>query len=197
MVLKGNASGVQFFRGIPYRVFYRPVKYARLEFLTGVLHLILPPGMKPEEILSKKEQWIRRKYQLIQNSLVKAKELPMENRSRNELKELVLAYVAEAERLLGVKVRKVQIRKMRTKWGSCSNRGTVTINVLARFLPDDLLKYLVFHEVNHMRHWRHDRFFWKSLRKVFGDVNKFEEQLTFYWFRLNDLQSKTDLETTP
>lgn len=189
MVLKGNASGVQFFHGIPYRVFYRPVKYARLEFLTGVLHLILPPGMKPEEILSKKEQWIRRKYQLIQNSLVKAKELPMENRSRNELKELVLAYVAEAERLFGVKVRKVRVRKMRTKWGSCSNRGTVTINVLARFLPDDLLKYLVFHEVNHMRHWRHDRFFWKSLRKVFGDVNKFEEQLTFYWFRLMEIDS--------
>jgi len=188
-MLKGNASGVQFFHGIPYRVFYRPVKYARLEFLTGVLHLILPPGMKPEEILSKKEQWIRRKYQLIQNSLVKAKELPMENRSRNELKELVLAYVAEAERLFGVKVRKVRVRKMRTKWGSCSNRGTVTINVLARFLPDDLLKYLVFHEVNHMRHWRHDRFFWKSLRKVFGDVNKFEEQLTFYWFRLMEIDS--------
>ena len=189
MMLKGNASGVQFFHGIPYRVFYRPVKYARLEFLTGVLHLILPPGIKPEEILSKKEQWIRRKYQLIQNSLVKAKELPMENRSRNELKELVLAYVAEAERLFGVKVRKVRVRKMRTKWGSCSNRGTVTINVLARFLPDDLLKYLVFHEVNHMRHWRHDRFFWKSLRKVFGDVNKFEERLTFYWFRLMEIDS--------
>ncbi len=189
MGLKGNASGVQFFRGIPYRVFYRPVKYARLEFLTGVLHLILPPGMKPEEILSKKEQWIHKKYQLIQNSLVKAKELPMENRSRSELKEQVLAYIAEAERLLGVKVRKVQIRKMRTKWGSCSNRGTVAINVLARFLPDDLLKYLVFHEVNHMRHWRHDRFFWKSLREIFGDVNKFEEQLTFYWFRLMEMDS--------
>ncbi len=172
------------FKGIPYTVIHRPVKYARLEFLTGELRIILPYGMGVREILTRKERWIRKKYQMIQNSLVEAENLPIENRSHRELKELVIQYIQEAERSLGVKVRKVQIRKMRTKWGSCSSRGTVTINSLAKYLPDRVLRYLVFHEVNHLKFWRHDRFFWNSLKRFFENVEKMEDVLFSYWFRI-------------
>jgi len=48
-----------------------------------------------------------------------------------------------------------------------------------------LIRYLVFHEVNHLRFWRHDRLFWQNLEKFFKDPGEFENLLTLYWFRIS------------
>jgi len=178
---------VKLFQGVPYRVFYRTVRYPRLEFTTGILHVILPPGIDAREILQKKRRWIREKYDIIRRSQQEAQNLPLVKRTYADFRALVQRFVREAEGVLGVHVSKIQIRKMRTKWGSCSKRGTVTINKKAMYLPQGLLRYLVFHEVNHLKHWRHDREFWKSLARVNVDPKSQEERLTMYWFRLSSL----------
>ncbi len=180
---KKSEQGI--FKGIPYRVIRRPVKYARLEFLTGELRLILPQGMDVQTLLEKKSRWIQEKYRFIQQSNKKAENLQLVIRNRDELKNLVKDYLREAETHFGVKISRFQIRYMRTKWGSCSSRGTITINSLVRFLPDKLIRYLVFHEVNHLMFWRHDRLFWQNLEKFYQNVREMEELLSLYWFKIS------------
>jgi len=179
-----EARDIAFFQGVPYRVSYRAVKYPRLEFLTGVLHVILPYGAEVQEILRKKRRWILEKYRMIQRSQREASQLPLVDRPYADFKRLIQRFVQEAEDAFAVQVPRVQIRRMRTKWGSCSRRGTITLNALARGLPDDLLRYLVFHEVTHRRYWRHTPAFWKVLARHFPKPEEYEERLLLYWFRI-------------
>ena len=186
-----HPKGIKYFHGVPYRVSYRRVKYARLEFYSGVLHLILPYGRSAQEILNKKQNWIVKKYNFIQASKKSAQNLPLKDRTRNELRIIVQKFIKEAEDALSVRVNRFIIRRMKTKWGSCSNRGTITINSLARYLPDELIRYLVFHEVNHILFWKHDKGFWNNLKNTIGtEPSKYEELLTLYWFKISEVEGQ-------
>jgi len=46
---------------IPYKVFYRRIKYPRLEFTTGELHFILPLNSNREEVFNRHKRWIEKK----------------------------------------------------------------------------------------------------------------------------------------
>ena len=73
---------------------------------------------------------------------------------------------------------------MKTKWASLSVRGNITVNKLAKYLPDHLIKYIVYHEVAHMISRRHDEMFYKILSTFHFDVKHLEEQLFKYWFAI-------------
>lgn len=40
---------------------------------------------------------------------------------------------------------------MKTKWASFSPKNNLTINKLMKYLPDDLIEYVIFHEISHLR----------------------------------------------
>jgi len=67
----------------------------------------------------------------------------------------------------GFSYARVQVRGQRTLWGSCSNRGTISLNWKLLFVPPELVRYLMLHELTHTRHFRHSRAFW-SLVAVFA-----------------------------
>ena len=60
----------------------------------------------------------------------------------------------------GVKLGKVNIKKMCSRWGSCSGRGNISINLLLGHLPVELLRYVVIHELSHLVHHNHSKKFW-------------------------------------
>jgi len=163
-------------------VLVREVKYPRIEFKTGRLTLIVPPGTDPQEILERHEGWIARKVAFIREHLEAAKGLALAERSDSEFKELVHSCVEEGEEILGVEANKVFFRRMNTKWASCSSRGNITINNLAGFLPDRLVEYLVFHELAHLLEMRHSDRFWNIVATRFPDHPALEGKLFSYWF---------------
>jgi predicted metal-dependent hydrolase len=67
-----------------------------------------------------------------------------------------------AERL-GVQVRRVQIRAMRTKWASCSTNGTLTLNADVLKLPPDLVDYVLCHDLLHLKLPDHGKGFRASI----------------------------------
>ena len=56
--------------------------------------------------------------------------------------------------------RKVQVRLQKTRWGSCSCSGTISLNAAALFLEPALARYLFVHELCHLRHHNHSRDYW-------------------------------------
>jgi hypothetical protein len=186
--MKARESTVKFFEGVPYRVIYRKVKFPRLEFRSGVLDLILPLGGKADSLLNKKREWIHNKFNLIQEALKKRGQISIKSRTYEEFCVLLDDFVREAENEFGVKINRVLIRKMRTKWASCSSKGNITINRDAIFLPNYLLRYLVYHEVSHRLVRRHDSHFWRLLSSKFPDYEKLEKDLFAYWFLIRENQ---------
>lgn len=71
---------------------------------------------------------------------------------------------------------------MKTKWGSYSKKGNLTINTLLKYLPDKLIEYIIFHEMAHSIERKHNERFWNIINKKFKDYETKEKNLLVYWF---------------
>ncbi len=60
----------------------------------------------------------------------------------------------------------LKIRKMTTRWGSCTHKGGINLNSWLMMLPDHLTDYVILHELVHTRHPHHGPEFWKELDRV-------------------------------
>ncbi len=76
-----------------------------------------------------------------------------------ELKERVAFWV----RQLPFQPSNVSIRNQKTKWGSCSARGTISLNWRLVKCPPSICDYIIIHELCHLRHFNHSRAFWQTV----------------------------------
>ena len=61
----------------------------------------------------------------------------------------------------GFSYRRLQIRGQKSRWGSCSSNGTLSLNYKLLFLEPALVRYLLIHELAHTRILNHSSRFWK------------------------------------
>lgn len=169
---------------IQYTSIHRNVKYPRMELKTGKLVLILPHGYREETTLIKRHSgWIQNKMDFIERVMTQSRELNLNANSHvNGFKCSVARLVRNYAGHLGVDVKNIFFRKMRTKWASCSSEGNLTINPILRLLPKKYISYVIFHEVAHRLQKRHNGDFYGILKRKFADPAGLEEKLFAYWF---------------
>lgn len=63
-------------------------------------------------------------------------------------------------------VRRVTVRNQRSRWGSCSRRGTISLNWRLIQVPPFVRDYLILHELMHLRQMNHSRRFWREVEGV-------------------------------
>jgi predicted metal-dependent hydrolase len=78
-------------------------------------------------------------------------------------------------------VSRVSIRSQRTRWGSCSTRGTVSLNCSLVFLRPDVVRYLFIHELAHTKHMNHSASFWRLVEKLEPDYRRLDRELLAGW----------------
>jgi len=77
----------------------------------------------------------------------------------------------------GFKYNKVFIRKQKTRWGSCSEKNNINLNVNLILLPDELIDYAILHELVHICVKDHSKRFWEELNKYVPDAKEFDREL--------------------
>jgi predicted metal-dependent hydrolase len=169
-----------------YKVFKRPVKSARLEYTKDGLRVIVPVNrpFDVDKFVREFEPWIMRKRKYYDNLINESKNITLETRSDAALFDIVKMFVAEAESSLKATAQEIRFREMKRQWGNCSSRGRLTFNKRLRRLPDHLIRYIVYHEVCHLRSLRHGKLFRKTMLRFFPEIKKHEQELTAYAFRL-------------
>jgi len=85
---------------------------------------------------------------------------------------------------MGLAVRQVQVRRQRTRWGSCSARGTISLNVCLLFQPPEVVHYLFVHELTHLRHMNHSARFWDAVAGVEPRWRELDRELARGWQRV-------------
>jgi predicted metal-dependent hydrolase len=81
---------------------------------------------------------------------------------REARKRIEEVAVSEAARL-GLEYHSLGIRDPRTRWGSCSRRGHLSFSWRLVAAPPDVLRYVVVHELCHLREPSHSKAFWRLL----------------------------------
>ena len=86
--------------------------------------------------------------------------------------------VKKFSRLVGAKPVEIELRDWKRKWGLCkSDRGILRFNWRLVQLPEELIDYIVVHELVHLKHSGHGRAFWVCLSKVLPDYHQRKERL--------------------
>jgi predicted metal-dependent hydrolase len=60
----------------------------------------------------------------------------------------------------------VVVRNQKTRWGSCSRKGTLSLNWRLVLIPPEVMDYLIFHELAHLREMNHSPRFWKVVASL-------------------------------
>jgi hypothetical protein len=167
-----------------YTVNYRNVKHPRLEFKTGTLLLILPKSAKDEkQTLEKYKKWIQKKELAIKKALEEAQTKNLNlDRTDKELRNLIQTLAKNYQTQLNTKINKIYFKKMKTKWASHSYNGNLTVNTLMKYLPENLIEYITYHEITHSIERKHNERFWNIITKRFKDCPTKEKELFTYWF---------------
>lgn len=177
---------------VEYSVDYRNVKYIRYELRDGKLRLILPKRYdgNVEQCVHRKEKWIYNKlieYEEFQNNLKKTtKNKNLTHRTLPELKKITNYYIEKYQNLLNVKVNRLQFRDMNTKWGSCSSLNNITLSKDLRFIPENLIAYIIYHELAHIIVLAHNDEFYKIIQKEYPNYKNYDDQLNEYWFLIKE-----------
>ena len=79
--------------------------------------------------------------------------------------------------LLGCNYHTITIRRQKTRWGSCSNKGTLSYNIRLMSAPIEAIEYVVLHEVMHLIHFNHSPLFWQAIAKIMPDYKKWQHYL--------------------
>lgn len=94
-------------------------------------------------------------------------------------KKLVEKTMFYAEKM-GVSVGRITIRNQKTRWGSCSSKGNLNFNYRLYYLPEEILEYVVVHELAHRHHMNHSKEFWEEVALFYPDYKVCRERLKEY-----------------
>jgi predicted metal-dependent hydrolase len=94
--------------------------------------------------------------------------------------------LAECARELGFSYQRVLIRRQRTRWGSCSTRGTISLNCCLLFQRPAVVRYLMIHELAHTQHMNHSRRFWHCVARHCPEYRNLDRELLDGWRRVPD-----------
>jgi hypothetical protein len=82
---------------------------------------------------------------------------------------------------LGIDYSRMTVRRQRTRWGSCSVRGTISLNVCLLFQRPEVVRYLMIHELCHRRHMNHSKRFWSLVASFEPDWKPLDVELLQGW----------------
>jgi len=100
---------------------------------------------------------------------------------RREARDRIGAVTAAESARLGLKPERITIRDQKTRWGSCSTSGTLSFNWRLVVGPGHALRYVVIHELVHIRHHNHSRSFWNALSEALPEWKRSAD-----WLRANE-----------
>jgi predicted metal-dependent hydrolase len=89
--------------------------------------------------------------------------------------------LAEFAGRYGFRYQKLSVRGQRTRWGSCSSRGQISINYKLLFLEPELGDYLLIHELAHTRHMNHSARYWREVERCLPEYREREARMREAW----------------
>jgi predicted metal-dependent hydrolase len=102
------------------------------------------------------------------------------NIDRREARKTLVKRLDELAKVHGFKYNRVFIRNQKTRWGSCSLKNNINLNVKLFRLPERLTDYVIIHELVHTRIKSHNKKFYAELERIVYDRKPLDKELKKY-----------------
>ena len=159
-------------------------KQIRMSFKPpSIIRVAVPMGVsftEAQNFAISKESWLLKQIQRFSKSKINQIYKKCNLNSKNKLKEKSEAIISRVKFLADkhdFNYNKVSTRIMKSRWGSCSYKNNISINLCASYLPDRQLDHIIMHELLHTRIKNHSRYFWSELHKIINDLNELKKEL--------------------
>ena len=140
---------------------------------------------KINKIIDERKEWIEKAQKRIAIRTEKLNSLtPITSDEIDSLKAAAKPVIEEKVRLfadkIGVKYGKITIRSQKTRDGSCTAKGNLNFNCLIMLMPEEIIDYVIVHELCHIKQMNHSRRFWNEVESILPDYKERRK-----WLKLN------------
>lgn len=111
--------------------------------------------------------------------------LALEKWYRKKALENILHSIDGYVRCFNTKPKSIKIRAAKTRWGSCSYKDDLMFNWKLIMAPQQVIDYVVVHEMCHMNHKNHSKDFWENVEKIIPKYKEYQLWLKTYGYKLD------------
>ncbi len=122
------------------------------------------------DLLEEKSSWIQKQLKKV----TEYRELPKVRLYKDEFLKERLDFFAQE---MGLKYTKLTLKKMKSRWGSCNTRREITLNNELLKLPQNLIEYVVVHELAHITHMNHSKAFHALVQSYLPNAKEYRKEL--------------------
>jgi predicted metal-dependent hydrolase len=146
------------------------------------IRVAIPYGVsfeEAEEFVDSRLAWIRKHLKEVKDleEAHKAMSEDEDEIDRVEARRVLVGRLEQLSAQHGFCYNKVSIRNQKTRWGSCSAKNGISLNMKLVKLSQELIDYVILHELVHTRIKNHTRAFWRELDKVVGNAKALDAKL--------------------
>ena len=106
--------------------------------------------------------------------------LAAERALKKEAEKLLPPRLQELASQYGFSYNSLSIKKMSSRWGSCSSQQNISLNFFLMQLPWQLIDYVILHELVHTKHLNHSDSFWRELVSVYPKAQSVRKEIYSY-----------------
>lgn len=139
-----------------------------------------------EKFLNSKTDWINKQLIKIdqRNNFTLQNTLNSNLYEKGEAKEIIRIRLNELSQIHGLSFNRSFIRSQKTRWGSCSAKNNINLNIKLINLPAELRDYVIIHELVHTKVKNHGQQFWAEMAKYYPNPKVIDKKLRNYNLKL-------------
>lgn len=159
---------------LEYEIKYSKIKNIYIQIKNGKIIIKAPKRVSKKEI----EKIVEQKSEWIQKTLEKErkKQKKKELYTKEEFKKIIEKNANELIKETGLKPNKITIKQIKYAWGSCSSKKNITLNLELIKYSQQAIRYVILHELCHLKYMNHSKDFWNLVEKYMPDYKQIKKE---------------------